>query len=44
MGRQHKEREDFNLVQLNKGIEIVEGNDVFRHFVLRICSQMLPGA
>ena len=34
MGKQHKEKEDFNLVQLHKGIEIVEGNDVFRHFVL----------
>jgi len=33
MGRQHKEREDPNLVQLQKGINIVCDNDVFNHLV-----------
>ncbi|MBO4510037.1 MAG: hypothetical protein J5718_01675 [Lachnospiraceae bacterium] len=31
MGKQHKEREDPNLVQLKKGIDLVYANDVFSH-------------
>ncbi len=32
MGKQHKEREDPNLVQLHKGIDLVYEHDVFCHF------------
>ena len=32
MGKQHKEREDPNLVQLRKGIDLVYENEVFSHF------------
>ena len=32
MGKQHKEREDPNLVQLKKGIDLVYENEVFSHF------------
>jgi hypothetical protein len=32
MGKQHKVREDPNLVQLRKGIDLVYENEVFSHF------------
>ena len=35
MGKQHKEKEDPNLTQLQKGIEIISLHDVFGHFIFR---------
>lgn len=33
MGKQHKEKEDPNLIQLMNGIHILEEHDVFRHLI-----------
>ncbi|WP_026527989.1 vWA domain-containing protein [Butyrivibrio sp. VCD2006] len=33
MGKQHKEKEDPNLVQLKNGISIIDNHDVFRHLI-----------